>query len=630
MPEKRLKQRSQPHSDSALTLLSQGDADPFSTAGITITPQINRILTFARDVCLPAFYFVDSLRDSSISADVNKDVANSSGWISSPAAKMGWQQVVDALGDKCTALACLSTYLALMAICNINPAKATEASLKMRAGSSALLRQKLLHHESQPTDRKAHQELLWQVFWHFYAEFFAGNMAAAQVHGKMLRQSCENAEEGLITDHFLDSVIFVDSHMAAKYMVPPVLDVSHWVPNIYASTWDKVDSSVAEITGERGEGLHPCMDCVILRDIFVRTRQSLLVLRRSDEAQAFNLDFETLYYWLNSHSYVDSGTLIQCYLNLVEAATKFPETSDQEKRKMNASASLGFFYTQAALCQAALFAIRDIGQEVRINGVDVIDASTTITQHLKDVLEKAMSNCTLEEASKYRPAHLWCAFIGALIEQRHFLPVARPLTPPEPKKQRKLPPKVKPGSSTKPPPPSTTQPVINDPSTMHFNHLLAEIAYFMGLLSWQQINDVLKGFIYSDLSDPHGSRWFWKTMGAYLDERRKISREEREMRKNQAGSRAQPTTSTRTSPQMPVTTQSPPQSGVAEVRRWNTVATPAPGMSSGRSTPAGARQVNEAIEHRRWSVARTQDFEGGGSGAGFDAHPGQQSRTGYG
>jgi hypothetical protein len=172
--------------------LQGSNSDPFSAAGIAITPQINQVLTFARDVCLPAFYLIDSLRDSSISAEFNRDVANSSGWISSPAARLGWQQVVESLSDKCTALACLSTCLALMAMCGVNAAKATEASLKMRAGSSALLRQNLLRKRPKV---KGQQELLWQVFWHFYAEFFAGNMFAAQVHGKMLRQLCEMAEE---------------------------------------------------------------------------------------------------------------------------------------------------------------------------------------------------------------------------------------------------------------------------------------------------------------------------------------------------------------------------------------------------------------------------------------------------
>lgn len=602
-PDKRSKQRSQPHTNLSLPL-AYGDTDPFSTADIPVTPHVNRILTFARDVCLPAFYFIDSLRDSSISAEYNRDVAASSGWISSPAARLGWQQVVDALADRCTAYACLSTYLALMAICNINPTKATEASLKMRAGSSALLRQKLLHHEAHPEDRAMHQELLWQVFWHFYAEFFAGNMIAAQVHGKMLKQSCENAEEGIISDHFLDSVIFVDSHMAAKHMVRPILDVEHWVPDVFARKWDKIDPHVAELTGECGEGLHSSVDWPILRSIFVRTRQALLVIRRSEEAKAFDLDFETLYYWLNSHSYVDSGILIQSYLSLVEEATTPPATTGKAGGQTNSSDSLGSIYTQASLSLAALFAIRDIGQEVLVNGVDVVDASSTITKHLREVLQKARSHCTLEEATKYRPAHLWCAFIGALIEQRHALPIECPETPPQPKKQKKLPPKRTAKPPATPNATSSASITINDPSTMHFNRLLAEIAYFMGLLSWQQISEALRHFIYSDLSEPHGTRWFWKTMGAYLDERRRANREQKEMTQHQAAKKAQ-SDDLHTSTPTPERTNSPQLSG--EPRRWNSIGTP--GMSSGRSTPSGLRSVNEAAEQRRWSVARSQDFD---------------------
>ena len=611
--EKRLKQRSQPHT-KPLSALQRGNTDPFSAAGITITPQINQVLTFARDVCLPAFYFLDALRDPSTSANLNRDVANSSGWISSPAAQLGWQQVVDALSDKCTALACLSTYLALMSICNINSAKATEASLKMRAGSSALLRQRLLRFEPQKAVVETHRELLWQVFWHFYAEFFAGNMIAAQVHGKMLRQSCETAGEGVITDHFLDSVIFVDSHMAAKYLTRPVLDIDIWIPDVFASAWKKIDDHIAEITGESGERLHASVEPQSLRTIFTRTRQALILLQRPEEAQSFEIDFESIYYWLNSHSYVDTGILIDKYLKLVEQASTLPSEHD---RSDQASGSLGTMHTLTALCLSALFAIRDIGQEVRINGIDVVDASTTITKHLKEALKQARVHCTPEERVKYRSAHLWCAFMGALGEQRQALPkVPEPLPPKPEQKKKSHTPIPRPMTVEPPAVQRSIPPTLLDPSNMHFNHMLAEIAHSMSLLSWQQVSDMLKQFIYTDLSEPHGGRWFWKTMGAYLDRGRQAAREEQERR------RATMADITTAREQSTAFAGAPPiQVPVGEIRRR-------PGRTeSGRSTPTGQWSAprQRVADQGAWDMTKTHS-QGDPSGP----QRGQQRQRGYG
>ena len=500
---KRYKQRSsQPH-DKPLSVLLRGNSDPFNTSGITITPQINHILTFARDVCLPAFYFVDSLRDSSGASQPNRDVTNSSGWISSPAARLGWQQVVDALSDKCTAMACLSTYLALMAACNINVSSATEASLKMRAGSSALLRQRLIRHNNQTDpDVDAYRELLWQVFWHFYAEFFAGNMAAAQIHGKMLRQSCEDAAEGVITEHFLDSVLFVDANMSTKYMTRPVLDIESWIPNTFSPIWSKIDPHVAAITKEDGSGFHRTVSAEPLHSIFLRIRQSLTLLRQSSESYTVDVDFNTLYYWLNSHGYVDAGLLIDRHLSILEKAATASGPTPME--------SLGSLYTQSSLCVAALYLIRDVGHEIRINGIDIVDASSTITKHLHESLLQAHTNCTPDEHKEFLPAHLWCAWVGALAEQRQQLTATTEQ-------------KAQPGGGFKRQASLQQNSAPFDASSMQFNAHLAELAQALGLLSWQQVSDVLQKFVYTDAAEPHGSRWFWKTMGVYLDRQRTMA-----------------------------------------------------------------------------------------------------------
>lgn len=468
--------------------LQRGNSDPFNSAGITITPQVNQVLGFARDICLPAFYFDDVLRDSSGATQYSRDVTNSSGWISSPAARDGWEVILDALSDKCTALACLSSWLSLMAACNINPVKAHETSLKMRAGGSALLRQSLIQLNSDTTPDPAKLSVfIWQVFWLFYGEFFAGNMSAAQIHGQMLRQACEKAGREIVTDHLLDSIVFVDSNMSAKYMVRTVLDIDHWVPEVFAPIWTKIDNNIPAITGEYGENLHPLVSSEPLRTIFIRTRQSLILLRQSSQTDSSDIDFATLYYWLNSHAYVDGGILIHKYLDMMEADMSLTNPPPAQPRYA--------VYTRASLCLAALYMIRDLGHELKVNGISIVDASSSITQHLKAALAQAHALMPTSE-HRLRSAHLWCAYVGALDEQREHLILDHAEK-------------------------DTPAPVLRDAAGMYFNHLFAELAQSMGLLSWQQVADVLKQFIYTDAAEPHGSRWFWKTMGAYLDTQRK-------------------------------------------------------------------------------------------------------------
>jgi hypothetical protein len=201
-----------------------------------------------------------------------------------------------------------------------------------------------------------------------------------------------------------------------------VLDIETWVPNVYKVTWRKVDSHIYKITAETEEKLHPTVAPQSLRAVFVRTRQAIVLLHRSEEAKVYEIDFETIYYWLNSHSYVDSGILIDRYLTLVEEAMALSPPSASLEISDQLFESLGTIYTQSALCLAALFAIRDIGQEVRINGIDVVSASTTIVKHLKQAIEQALTHCTPDERIEHRAAHLWCAFVGALSEQRLVLP----------------------------------------------------------------------------------------------------------------------------------------------------------------------------------------------------------------
>ena len=95
--------------------LLKGNSDPFDTFAIAVTPGVNSLVAYIRDVAIPSIYFNRILCGYSSGRPTKALDLERSPIISSPSALRNWQQVKYSLNDECAALACLGAYASLMA-----------------------------------------------------------------------------------------------------------------------------------------------------------------------------------------------------------------------------------------------------------------------------------------------------------------------------------------------------------------------------------------------------------------------------------------------------------------------------------------------------------------------------------
>jgi hypothetical protein len=187
---------SEGQSPGLLTVLRKGNSDVFQAKAIEITPQTHEIMSFFKDCFLPASYGTDS-----------------GTWTQRLTAKEEWAESVACLNDKSCGLAFMLTYTTV--ISKISPKKNTAKLLTLKSESFAALQANISG--KHKTDDIA---VMTCVLFLFAAEAYAGNLAEATVHGKMLRQLIEQKTRkdgpGAIGPSFLTRAIWYDAHLSGE------------------------------------------------------------------------------------------------------------------------------------------------------------------------------------------------------------------------------------------------------------------------------------------------------------------------------------------------------------------------------------------------------------------------------
>ena len=209
----------------SLNVIYKGNSDPFETRAVLVNADINRIVTFIRDVALPSLYFNPFFTHCTERTPGASTILGKSTVISSRAAARDWKQIVANLDNEGPALACLAAFLYLLSKFTGASTQGhdSQASLSMRTKSSALLRDALRHHRLAVPLQKP---LVLHIFWLFRAEAFAGNLDAATVHGSMLWKLIKTGiATGTVDIGLTVHILFVDIDLAVKFMVRPLFDV---------------------------------------------------------------------------------------------------------------------------------------------------------------------------------------------------------------------------------------------------------------------------------------------------------------------------------------------------------------------------------------------------------------------
>ena len=190
-----------------------GSSDPFACLGVKITPEINRVLAFMRDVMYPAIYLTPWTQSCSAEPVRKLEVAQPRNVVSAASAHRDWSRMLCSLYDEGLGLACLSACASF-----VPDFRQTMKSdiLQMRARSTSILRQRLL--DPSRSYGQSGSALL-QMFWLFEAEALDDNVQAARIHGRAFRNAVETCRDQEIID--LGNIVmflWADTNFAAKTM----------------------------------------------------------------------------------------------------------------------------------------------------------------------------------------------------------------------------------------------------------------------------------------------------------------------------------------------------------------------------------------------------------------------------
>jgi hypothetical protein len=432
------------------TILRKGNSDPFHTFGISIDATVNSLLKFHHDCIIPSAYHVEV-------ASVARP----------PGAIAAFNDAISALRNECTGYSLLAAMMAVMAAVARNPAM-TKQALIYKNKSSALLRHRLGHDGNAYNDPS---QLYQPILGLLTVEIALQNDCGAQLHADMLAYLIRKSG-GLaaIDSGFRTQLLWQEIHRTMIFLAQPAVDFGEWVPIQFPEYMDGDTSLFEKVnTIVTLRIVDPSIENGKLRDIFIELRKTSEVLKWAMSSPP-NATGDT-FAWPMVHSHVCIGRLMSHYAD-VTSSTK--ETLS------------GFFgwreNVEACICLAAVYwtrccfgveAVR-IGSWLPGGGAVTHDTGWRLLPRLRRILALDEEPTT----NPYERVRLWALYVGALAEQRGSL----------------------------------LSPEIEEKDW--FTQNFVRQASKQGLYSWQDAEQVLRGFLHSQHIQPDGSTWFSAARGS--------------------------------------------------------------------------------------------------------------------
>ncbi|KAH0841715.1 hypothetical protein AYO21_01053 [Fonsecaea monophora] len=452
-----LQEKRQLQTLSPVTVLNKGNSDPFSASAVPITVEENRIVTFYRDILIPATWRLD--------VKSKDNLANAR-------AKVDWRVCSAGLLDKGTALAFIGSNAALVAMCTgadtSQGRSLVQKSLVYRAKSTAALRQKLAGIS------KVDHWIWWHIFMIWTAEIAAENVEAAQMHGKMLRKFVDQHFEqgrglfdkldeiGLTMIELLFFFLYADLNMSTQLLTPPAFDVYEWLPKAFAPFLRAIEPTLPPAPLDFYP-FDPTIDsdemtaCIRLcREICARWRR-----RWSDGLPA---NVATMLLGWGQYSWgIALGTLVNRYCRFKQLA------------ETDSGPELDYDYAQQYISISAVKWSRALTFQNDVCGKNIWAGN--VLETLRPLLVKSERPRDSPEWHKWKNARLWAFYVGAIYEQRRQQPA-----------------------------------LSSELFDGWFHEQFARQAHDMGLLTWEDTVDILSGFLFdSSVSQTQGF-WFQDTM----------------------------------------------------------------------------------------------------------------------
>ena len=453
-----------------MTCLAKGNSDPFDCHVFGITPSVNRMFTFARDVYFQTLAVAPLLRRIlQGEADHARYFSFGQGNADTTAA-----QVV------CYS-ACLSRFLP-----NARDFETEWLPLRIQAlrRLRALLSQRTEHSEPAPV-------LVRQICYLLQADVEARQLDTATSHAMVLKQLFQFMLPNRVTIPLYFGAIHIGLLLATLRFEPTIINLEDWHPTMWQMSWSQVESVVEGLEGPSGlfpteKELHPIIESHFLRGYFCRFRhyQSIVRLDVVDTLDARSKGV-LLAQWAHTRLTDDAAKLLNRYIVLTTApASSHCEgrlVDTDSLRKLSVSTLIDATLTLSILCTLWVhFLVARIPE----TGIDIRDISDVLAPKLRETLMALSAHSTSPQLADtgYQEMLFWMLFAGAIFEQSPTIYRRQRL---EMEKE-------------------TSKAQTN---TKHhvwwFSSQLAGQARRLGLTRWQNAKNLLERFAYDDLLDPN-------------------------------------------------------------------------------------------------------------------------------
>ncbi|KIV80114.1 hypothetical protein PV11_07636 [Exophiala sideris] len=447
-------------SPQGLAWVFHGASDPFDAFPVRVTPEVNRVVVYARDVLLPKLVIPPFMRrfTSTPSKVILCDDATSS--IGASCLRQTMDQFRTASEGAC--FAWLSSHMALARrIVSGQPAqKLLEDELRMRVKSIQLLQRYLAEKDTN----QASSALVQHVRYLLQAECQAGNIAAAKVHAAMLLQLPVCFQHGREHVHHIMMIMWNVTDLACKTLERPIIPFDATFTSGLALLWTVDPAEILQVSTV-DEEIHSCIASPIIKTALVRLRSCLSMVSRriSSATTADRIQGDILFDWIATKTFYDMAALINLYNDLTEEAV-VPECEAGQR------------LTEACLTLTVVYMLRQCIHTAPVDGVDIRDVSHVIVPRLQRDLQKAIKLLTPAERIKYQDAYFWMFYVGALHEQSRVPLQVRAESAPE--------------------------------TAAWFTNILVKQAYKLDVWTWNSAKSVLDMFVYDPELHPQGSLWF--------------------------------------------------------------------------------------------------------------------------
>lgn len=358
--------------------LKQGQSDPFDAQAITVTPEVNEIISFGRDVFLPTLH-------------------NTTGAKQSFTVNNNFQESVSRLSSQGSAFGLLSYFATAASLVAGGPTWAQKA-IEYEVKCTSTLREKLI---TAPISQ--YPELITQILTLFGCTILTGRMVEAKTHATILRKLFDtSAQHGPVEIAKLCFALYHDRNLSAMFLVRSSFDVDHWVPQLITPIWRMLGRPFTHLSDVPQQKLDKSIaqadpSFVKLIDD-IRNHYHTVVLTRKRWSQDTTPSNLVMYHI--SHSVIYELRLINYYLSLTST---HPSTLPQQD-----------LWPQAYICLATLY----MAHSLLYSGlVRLSDTSAGLKAHLIAALLNADRTATLHSRHRYTHALLWALFIGATAER---------------------------------------------------------------------------------------------------------------------------------------------------------------------------------------------------------------------